>query len=106
LQQHIDTYYTNVRKRHHPFEQAALFHLTFETIHPFSDGNGRVGREIFNYMITKEGYPPMLFLGGEREAYIAALKAGDEENYGSMVGQLIEMYMALYRSVIDENLTQ
>lgn len=66
----IDGYYTKIRSRYHSFEQAVLFHLNFETIHPFGDGNGRVGREILNYMITKEGYPPMLFLGEERGIYL------------------------------------
>jgi Fic family protein len=99
LQKGIDTYYTKVRNKYHPFEQAALFHLHFETIHPFDDGNGRVGREIFNYMITKEGYSPMLFLGEERETYISALNAGNNTKYGNMVGKFMEMYISLYHSV-------
>jgi fido (protein-threonine AMPylation protein) len=102
LQRLIDDYYTKLRNRSHPFEQAVLFHLNFETIHPFGDGNGRVGREIFNYMITKEGYPPMLFLGEERETYISALKAGNNNKYQDMVGMFINMYLNRYSSVLME----
>ena len=100
LQEIIDEFYTKTKNKYHPFEQAVLFHLDFETIHPFDDGNGRVGREIFNYMITKEGYPPMLFLGEERETYLSALGCGNAEKYGDMVGTFMDMYIRLYDSVL------
>lgn len=38
-------------------ETAALFHLVFEDIHPFQDGNGRTGRILLNFMLTSAGYP-------------------------------------------------
>lgn len=40
-------------------ERAAVFHLRFETIHPFVDGNGRVGRLILNMELMKAGLPPI-----------------------------------------------
>ncbi len=40
-------------------EAAALFHLEFEDIHPFQDGNGRVGRLVLNYMLQEQGLPPI-----------------------------------------------
>jgi len=100
LQYLINDYYTKLQSKYHPFEQAVLFHLNFETIHPFEDGNGRVGREIFNHMITKEGYPPMLFLGEEREAYISALKAGNDNQNQNLVNTFMDMYLMCYDSVL------
>jgi Fic family protein len=66
-------YYTRLDEGYHPFEEAILFHHDFEMIHPFSDGNGRVGREVLNFMLMREGYPKLL-LGYPREDYIQALE--------------------------------
>ncbi len=55
LQKLITEYYNRLDKGVHPFEAAVLFHYGFEMVHPFTDGNGRVGREIFNYMLKKCG---------------------------------------------------
>lgn len=42
-----------------PIETAALFHLVFEDIHPFQDGNGRTGRVLLNFMLMRAGFPPI-----------------------------------------------
>ncbi len=62
-----------------------LFHYQFEIIHPFLDGNGRVGWEILNYMLAQEDYPRLLFLGERREQYLDALRHGNEERYPEML---------------------
>lgn len=46
-------------KKLHPIERAALFHLKFEGIHSFVDGNGRIGRLILNLMLIQVNYPPI-----------------------------------------------
>ena len=81
----IDDYYAELENNIHPFEAAVMFHYEFELIHPFTDGNGRVGREIFNYMLRKCGYPKLLFLGEERTTYIKSLKLGNDEKYAKMI---------------------
>ena len=44
-------------KKLHPFELACKLHVKFENIHPFRDGNGRVGRLVMNYILIMSGYP-------------------------------------------------
>ncbi len=49
-------YSTNKRKLH-PLVLASYFHTEFEKIHPFVDGNGRVGRLLMNFILHKNNYP-------------------------------------------------
>ncbi len=53
----------------HPIERAALFHLRFEGIHPFVDGNGRTGRLLMNLDLLRQGYPPILIPISEQQRY-------------------------------------
>ena len=60
----------------HPIERAARFHARFEAIHPFSDGNGRTGRLILNYMLLEAGFEPVnIRCAEDRIRYYAALEA-------------------------------
>jgi Fic family protein len=62
-----------------PVVQAAAVHAQFETIHPFADGNGRVGRSLIGAILTRRGVcrdvvPPVsLVLARDRDAYVDAL---------------------------------
>ncbi|WP_161883810.1 Fic family protein [Deinococcus alpinitundrae] len=61
-------------------EAFARLHVSFEAIHPFRDGNGRVGRILLNYLAISLGWPPIIIKGTEasdRARYYAALEAGD-----------------------------
>lgn len=86
----------------HPFVLAALFHHRFETIHPFIDGNGRTGRELFNFILTKHGYPPMVFAAMARNTYLTALAQGDDDDLGGMVRDLYELYLEQIPSIIKD----
>lgn len=61
----------------HPIEAIAFLHLRLEKIHPFGDGNGRVGRIIINTMLAQHEYPQVIFNIDEKERYYKALEAYD-----------------------------
>lgn len=58
---------------------AAYFHAKFENIHPFSDGNGRVGRLLMNYILLIHNHPPITIYEEDRKDYYNALEKFDEE---------------------------
>jgi Fic family protein len=97
-------YYTRIAEGWHPFEEAVMFHYKFEMIHPFTDGNGRVGREIFNYMLTRIGYPKLLFLGSDRTTYIKSLKMGNDEKYADMIEVFSDLITKQRLDILKENL--
>jgi len=53
-------------------DKIARFHLDFETIHPFCDGNGRMGRVIINYQLTRFGFPNIIIRDKEKQTYYQA----------------------------------
>jgi Fic family protein len=61
----------------HPIESIAFFHLRLEKIHPFGDGNGRVGRLIINIMLEQLGYPAIIVTLDDKQTYYEALNAYD-----------------------------
>jgi len=61
-------------------EKISRFHLDFETIHPFNDGNGRIGRVLINYQILQTGFPPIIIRDKEKGVYYDAFKEYRESN--------------------------
>jgi Fic family protein len=53
-------------------DKIARFHLDFETIHPFCDGNGRIGRVIINYQLMRFGFPNIIIRDKEKQTYYEA----------------------------------
>jgi Fic family protein len=59
-------------------QRIARLHLEFERIHPFNDGNGRIGRVIINYALYRLGFPPVIVRSRGKERYYAMLRAYDD----------------------------
>ena len=63
-----------------PVILAAQFHKKFETIHPFIDGNGRIGRLLMLLILHKNSYPLLNILPKERLTYIKKLESSQIQN--------------------------
>ncbi|MGH2879815.1 MAG: Fic family protein [Solirubrobacteraceae bacterium] len=73
--------------------QAAIAHAQFETIHPFGDGNGRVGRALIHVILRRRGVAPnyvppvSLVLGANKDAYIAGLRNYERNRVDDWIAQ-------------------
>ncbi len=55
-------------------DKIAKFHLDFETIHPFCDGNGRIGRVLINFQLLQLGFPTVMLRDKEKQVYYGSFK--------------------------------
>lgn len=106
LQQALDEHYGSLEQGTYPFIAAVRFHHRFECIHPFTDGNGRVGREVFNLMLMMNKYPRVVFLGKDRKLYLNALAKGDDGDERGMVQAFAELLINQRRDIIFEKATR
>ena len=66
-------------------DKIAKFHLDFETIHPFCDGNGRMGRVIINYQLIRSGLPTIIIRDKEKRIYYSSFgEYHDSKNQKTM----------------------
>ncbi|WP_451917298.1 Fic family protein [Adlercreutzia rubneri] len=73
-----------------PFLREARFHVRFERIHPFEDGNGRTGRILVNRGLMRAGLAPVVIPVKERAAYMDLLARSDYDGLAAMLRRLSE----------------
>lgn len=86
-------------------ERVARFHLEFESIHPFIDGNGRTGRLLMNFELMQNGYPPINVKFTDRKRYYEAFDSYSRNQDAMPMTNLIAEYVTerleQYLRVID-----
>jgi len=99
-------WYGRNRRTIHPLELAGLFHHRFLQVHPFRDGNGRVGRELMNAILIRNGFPPIIIPLGKRMEYFKGLEEADKGNPAPLLELLaivmIEDYLVAIGSIMKD----
>src|SRR3989344_2648351 len=79
LMKELIQWYNENEKKYPPLLLASIVHNQFEKIHPFQDGNGRIGRLLLNYVLLKHNYPPINIKVEDRREYYEILRRFDKE---------------------------
>lgn len=83
LAEYNATSYESITKR------IARLHLAFEQLHPFNDGNGRIGRVINNYLLIREGFVPINIKFIDRGKYYEAFKEFNEKGVMNVMEEIV-----------------
>ena len=93
-------WYKENKSHFKPLVLAAIIHNQFEYIHPFQDGNGRVGRLLLNYILVRNNYPPININLEDRQEYYETLqKYSKDDDLKPTLRFLIKQYKKTLKEV-------
>ena len=94
-------WYNKNKDKLNPIELAALVHLKFVTIHPFSDGNGRISRLMMNFVLHKYGYPMLDIPYVKRSSYYTALERSQvKKDVSPFLNWFFRRYIQEYQKLL------
>jgi len=94
-------WYNENKLKIHPIKLAAIFHGKFEQIHPFEDGNGRVGRFLINIILISNKYPPLIIRKSQRIAYLTALEKFDQKHQDTLIRFIPKRFKETYKNFFE-----
>ena len=78
-------------------DKISKFHLEFETVHPFNDGNGRIGRVLINYQLQRLGFPSVIVRDREKKEYYKSFGDYRDDKNTKTLGKVV--YLGLMESL-------
>ncbi len=94
-------WYQKDKNKIHPIKIAALFHGKFERIHPFEDGNGRVGRFLINIILINNKYPPLIIRKSQRFSYLTVLEKFDNKYSDALERFILKRFKETYKKFFE-----
>jgi len=96
LMKKLTEFINKAKEKINPVELSARAHYRFESIHPFGDGNGRIGRLLMNHILWYAGYPILIIEYKKRNSYYKAFTKGEE----GFVDYFLKRYLTVHKKRI------